>query len=148
MRANEPTPENGTAYEGLRTQISVGRNAIYLDLDERFFAGGVVDAGGVEVKVTYRDSGSGSFRIDYPAASGVTSTAPQVYTNTGGWRTATFSLPDALWNDTLAGGNDLRLAATGPADLEVRFVRVVRLTRPKAIFLDAFESGTSGFWSP
>ena len=59
VRANEPTPENGTAYEGLRTQISLGRNAIYLDLDERFFAGGVVDAGGVEVKVTYRDSGSG-----------------------------------------------------------------------------------------
>ncbi len=148
VRSNEPTPENGTAYEGLRTQISLGRNAIYLDLDERFFAGGVVDAGGVEVKVTYRDSGSGSFRIDYPAAGGVTSTAPQAYTNTGGWRTATFNLPDALWNDTLAGGNDLRLAAIGPADLEVRFVRVVRLTRPKAIFRDAFESGTAGFWTP
>ena len=67
---------------------------------------------------------------------------PQAYTNTGGWRTATFSLPDALWNDSLAGGNDLRLAATGPADLEARFVRVVRLTRPRAIFLDGFESGT------
>lgn len=145
VRANEPTPENGTAYEGLRTQLSLGRNAIYLDLDERFFAGGIVP---VEVKVTYRDSGNGSFRIDYPAAGGVTSTALQAYTNTGAWRTATFSLPDALWNDTLAGGNDLRLAATGPADLEVRFVRVVRLTRPKAVFLDAFESGTSGFWSP
>ena len=145
VRANEPTPENGTAYEGLRTQLSLGRNAIYLDLDERFFAGGNVP---VEVKVTYRDSGNGSFRIDYPAAGGVTSTSPQAYTNTGGWRTSTFSLPDALWNDSLAGGNDLRLAATGPADLEVRFVRVVRPTRPKAIFLDAFESGTSGFWSP
>ena len=145
VRANEPTPENGTAYEGLRTQLSLGRNAIYLDLDERFFAGGIVP---VEVKVTYRDSGNGSFRIDYPAAGGVTSTSPQAYTNTGGWRTATFSLPDALWNDSLAGGNDLRLAATGPADLEVRFVRVVRISRPKAIFLDAFESGTSGFWSP
>ncbi len=145
MRANEPTPENGTAYEGLRTQLSLGRNAIYLDLDERFFAGGIVP---VEVKVTYRDSGTGSFRIDYPAAGGVASTSPQAYTNTGGWRMATFSLPDALWNDSLAGGNDLRLAATGPADLEVRFVRVVRPTRPKAIFLDAFESGTAGFWSP
>jgi hypothetical protein len=102
----------------------------------------------VEVKVTYRDSGTGSFHIDYPATGGVASTSPQTYTNTGGWRTATWSLPDALWNDTLAGGNDLRLAATGPADLEVRFVRVVRLTRPRAIFLDAFESGTPDFWSP
>ena len=89
----------------------------------------------------------GVLLLDKPA--GLSSNAAlQVYTNTGSWRTATFSLPDALWNDTLAGGNDLRLAATGPADLEVRFVRVVRLSRPKAIFLDAFESGTSGFWSP
>ncbi len=145
VRSNEPTPENGTAYEGLRTQLSLGRNAIYLDLDERFFAGGVVPA---EVKVTYRDSGTGSFRIDYPAAGGVTSTASQAYTNTGGWRTATFSLPNALWNDSLAGGNDLRLMATGPADLEARFVRAVRLTRPRAIFLDGFESETASFWSP
>jgi len=145
VRSNEPTPENGTAYEGLRTQLSLGRNAIYLDLDERFFAGGVVP---VEVKVTYRDSGTGSFRIDYPAAGGVTSTASQAYTNTGGWRTATFSLPNALWNDSLAGGNDLRLMATGPADLEARFVRAVRLTRPRAIFLDGFESETASFWSP
>ena len=145
VRANEPTPENGTAYEGLRTQISLGRNSIYLDLDERFFAGGVVP---VEVKVTYRDSGTGSFRIDYPAAGGVTSTAPQTYTNTGGWRTATFSLPDALWNDSLPAATTCASSPTGPADLEVRFVRVVRLTRPRAIFLDAFESGTSGFWSP
>lgn len=145
VRSNEPTPENGTAYEGLRTEVSLGRSAIYLDLDERFFAGGVVP---VEVKVTYRDSGTGSFRIDYPAEGGVTSTAPQIYTNSAGWRTSTFTLPGALWNDSLAGGNDLRLVATGPADLEARFVRVIRLTRPRAVFLDAFESGTTDFWTP
>ena len=45
VRANEPTPENGTAYEGLRTQLALGRTAIYLDLDERFFAGGACPVG-------------------------------------------------------------------------------------------------------
>jgi len=145
VRSNEPTPENGTAYEGLRTELALGRNSIYLDLDSRFFSGGVVP---VEVKVTYRDAGSGSFRIDYPVVGGVASTVQQVYTGSGGWRTVTFALADALWNDSLAGGNDLQLVATGPADLEVRFVRIVRLTRPRAIFLDSFESATADFWSP
>ncbi|MEO8197179.1 MAG: hypothetical protein ABI689_10690 [Thermoanaerobaculia bacterium] len=145
VRSNEPTPENGTAYEGLRTELAQSRNSIYLDLDARFFAGGIAP---VEVKVTYKDTGSGSFRIEYPASGGVTSTAAQPYTNTNTWRTATFPIPNGLWNNSLPGATDLRLVAIGPADLEARFVRVVRLTRPRAIFLDAFESGTSGFWSP
>ncbi|MEO8274718.1 MAG: hypothetical protein ABI639_00765, partial [Thermoanaerobaculia bacterium] len=139
MRSNDPTPENGTAYEGRRTELAAGRSSIYLDLDARFFAGGVVP---VEVKVTYRDSGTGSFRIEYPGASGTQSTTSQTYANSGAWRTATFAIPDGLWNGDLPGATDLRLVATGPADLEARFVRVVRLTRPKAIFLEAFESGT------
>lgn len=148
VRTGELAPENGTAYEGLRTQISLGRNAIYLDLDDRFFAGGVPPGDAAEIKVTYRDSGSGSFRVDYPAAVGVLQSAPQAYANSGGWRTATFAVPGARWNDSLVGGNDLRLVGTGPADLEVRFVRVVRLDPPRAIFLDGFESATADFWSP
>lgn len=145
VRANEPTPENGTAYEGRRTQLALGRTSIYLAIDDRFFAGGVVP---VEVKVTYRDAGSGSFQLDYPTASGIASTPPVTFGNTGGWRTATFAPDQATFDGSLPGGNDLRLVANGPAELEVRFVRVVRVDPPRAIFLDGFESGTAGFWTP
>jgi hypothetical protein len=145
LRTGDPTPENGSAYEGRRSELALGRDAIYLSLDDRFFAGGV---GPAELKVTYRDAGSGSFRVDYAAGAGVASTAPLVLAGSGGWRTATFELPGATFTGTLPGGHDLRLKALGPAELEARFVRLVRLERPRAIFLDGFESGTPGFWSP
>jgi hypothetical protein len=49
-------PENGTAYEGRRTDVSTGNDSLYLDVDDAFLHGTTVP---VSLKVTFRDQGSG-----------------------------------------------------------------------------------------
>ena len=93
-------------------------------------------------------SASTTLDVAYPAAGGVVLSDPVVYTGDGLWKTATYRLDAALWNGTLAHGADLRLEATGPADLEVRFVRLVKRQPDVVLFLDGFENGSTTYWDP
>ncbi len=139
-------PSNGTAYEGRRTNLAAGQSGLLLYVDDRFLPRGRPFP--VDVKVTFRDSGTGSFRIGYPTATGAVLSDPVVYTNAGNWKTATFRLDAALWNGTLANAADLRLTATGPADLEVRLVRLVKRQADTVLFLDSFDNGSTSYWEP
>ena len=67
VRTGDPVPENGTAYEGLRTSVRDGDTALAFRLDPGFLGS---DQHDVVVKVTYWDSGSGGFTVE---ASGATS---------------------------------------------------------------------------
>jgi hypothetical protein len=138
-------PENGTAYEGRRTELSAGQAGLALFADDRFLPPGRPFA--VDVKVTYRDAGSGSFRLEYPTASGPILSDAVSYAASGTWKTATFRLDAALWNATLAGGSDLRLVATG-SDLDARFVRLVKRQADTVLFRDGFENGSTSYWNP
>lgn len=108
--------ENGTAHEGLSTDVAAGDTGFVLEVDERFAS---ASTGRVVAKVTYLDAGSGAFAIDTAAGS----SDPIDRTGDGVWRTATVALPDSA----LAGPR-LRLSlADGADDLVVRFVRIVRV---------------------
>ncbi len=120
VHRGDPTRENGVAYEGLRTDRAAGQRSLAFRLDPRFLDPD--QASRVLVKVTFLDRGRGSFRVRSPGR-----TTPAVrLTGSGGWRTATFAVhlrPDK----SLPGRTDLWLDASGPEDLAVRFVRVVRI---------------------
>lgn len=115
----DPTRENGTAYEGLRTDRASGNRSLAFRLDERFLPAD--RPARVLVKATYLDRGRGSFRLRHPDGS----TPAVTLQDTNTWRTATFLV--ALRPDhSLPSSTDLWLDAAG-GDLHVRFVRVVRL---------------------
>ena len=137
--------ENGTAYEGRRTHLAAGQPALALDVDDRFLPRGRSFA--VDLKVTFRDAGTGSFRVEYPTGGGPVLSDAVVYTGDGAWKTATWRLDAALWDGSLAAGADLRLVASG-ADLEARFVRLVKRAPDGVLFVDGFESGFASFWDP
>ncbi len=128
--------DNGTAYEGLSTDVAAGDSGFALDVDPRFAAAGAAAGDGAaassaDLKVTFLDAGSGSFAIDTPAGR----SAAVPLGGTGEWRTATIALPDGALAPTGGGAGDgsdsapvrLRISlADGSDDLAVRFVRLVR----------------------
>ena len=121
--SSDPTKDNGTAYEGLRTKRSAGDRSLAFRLDEDFLSGDATHP--ALVKVTYRDAGRGSFRLRH--AGGAT---PSVeLKNTKKWRTATFAL-DLRPDHSLPAATDLWID-TAKGDLAVRFVRVLRLEQPQ-----------------
>lgn len=139
-------PSNGTAWEGRRTHRAEGQEGLALFVDDRFLPPGRTFA--VDLKVLFRDGGSGSWRVAYPSAGGTVLSDPVTFVGDGAWKTATLRLDAALWNGALAHGADLRLVALGPADLEVRFVRLVKRAADGVLFRDGFEAGSFAFWNP
>lgn len=124
QHVKELDPANGTAWEGRRTDHANGSDYLYFDVDAAFLDGA---AGAVEVKITFRDTGSATWWLEYPTRAGVAVAPSVVNTGTGGVRTATWTLHDARFDGSLAGGTDFRLNAGGADDLEVTFARVVKL---------------------
>jgi hypothetical protein len=108
--------DNGTAYEGLSTDVAAGDTGFVLRVDPRFAQAA---SGRVVLKVTYLDSGSGGFTVDSAAGSSV----PVDRSGGGSWKTATVALPDGALDTPR-----LRISlAEGADDLVVRFVRLVRV---------------------
>ncbi len=144
-KSNVLDPSNGTAYEGRRTHRAAGQDRLLLFVDDRFVPPAMPTL--LDLEVTYKDSGGGSFRVDYSAASGIASSQSVTLGDTGAWRTVTFRIDDGLWNGALPSDADLALVAPGPADLEARFVRLIKRSVAAVVFADGFESGGAGFWS-
>ena len=112
---------NGTAHEGLSTAVSSGDTGFVFEVDERFAAGTTGDA---VLKVTFLDSGTGSFTVETDA--GASAAVPR--SGSGEWRTATIALPSGA---VAPDATRLRISlAEGADDLVVRFVRLVRLEAP------------------
>ena len=119
----EVEAENGTAYEGLSTHVAGGDTGFVLAVDDDFAAS---TAGDSVLKVTFLDSGSGSFAIDSDAGE----SAAVARSGSGQWRTATIALPKGA-----VGPDATRLRISldeGADDLVVRFVRLVRLAAPES----------------
>lgn len=112
--------ENGRAYEG-----RAGSPWLYFDADERFLSA----AESVDLKVTWLDSGTGDWSVEYATAGGTAASAPVARTDSGEWRTTTIRLEDAVFDDSLAGATDFRIGSTSDG-LEVRFVRLVKIDPP------------------
>lgn len=119
VHTGELDPYNGTAYEGRRTDHANGSDWLYLFVDPAF-------SGAETVKVTWRDTTTAAWSLEYDTAAGPRTTPIVTGSGDGAVRTATFALPGARFAGGLAGGADLRIYAGGAEDLEVTLVRVVR----------------------
>ncbi len=114
--------ENGTAYEGLSTDLAHHQSALYFDLDDRFVA---TTRGQVQVKVTAWGA-SGGFRV----RTGSSLSALVRPSGRPRWETTTVTLDASGFDASLTGRTDLALEAATSRDVVVRLVRVVRLAPP------------------
>ena len=117
--------DNGIAHEGLSTDVVAGDTGFVLAVDPRF---ATAASASVVLKVTYLDTGAGSFAVD--TAAGVSPLVER--TGSGAWRTATIALPDGAL--AASGGGDVRIRislAPGADDLVVRFARLIRVSPPE-----------------
>lgn len=124
VHVGELSPDNGTAFEGRRTQLADGQSRIAFVVDDAFLDGSVDT---VELFVTYRDDTNTGWRVKVSDPSGTPVLGPELAQGrTGAVRTARLRLQGVAFSRALAGGGDLELVATGDEDLEVLFVRLVR----------------------
>jgi hypothetical protein len=110
--------EQGRSY--WRTNQAANTAFFSFDVDRDYVD--EINTNDVLVTVTYLDSGTGTLKLQYDAATDPAATADDVQLkNTGLWQTGTFSLSDIGFNDRL-GGADLRLS--GSADITVSALRI------------------------
>ncbi|AHF94069.1 hypothetical protein OPIT5_04435 [Opitutaceae bacterium TAV5] len=90
----------------------------------------------LDAEVTYLDSGTGNFALQYDAAANAYQSLSQARTNTGTWKTATFTLTDVKFANRQNNAADLRLSAGG-TDLTVGQVTLRRRINPAVAILGA-----------
>ncbi|MEN8163076.1 MAG: hypothetical protein ABFS37_03025 [Acidobacteriota bacterium] len=127
QRSGDVDPENGTAYEGRRTDRAAGQNALAFFVDDAFLS---QPAGSIELKITFSDTGRAQWMVQYPGVAGVVHTSPVTNNDSGAIRTATFTLENTFFDGSLAGGADFRIVSDID-DVEIRFVRLVKTSPPE-----------------
>jgi hypothetical protein len=120
---------NDYSYEARATMHASGSDYIYFNLDDKFINGGINN---VQVKITYLDNFAGSWQLQYDAESSVNKEVEVTNSFDGKWKTITLTLADAKFANGQKNGNDFRIYNGGTNDIQVRFVRVVKLTEPIA----------------
>jgi hypothetical protein len=107
---------------------AAGRNAMYFDLDDRFFPGNP-GAGPrcVRVRVVYFDQGKGSWALQYDAASGAGKTALAVTnTDTGCWKEVQADIADGRFENRCPHGTDFLLVNTSRENALFHMLEVMR----------------------
>jgi len=113
-------------FTARRTDADSDQPFMYFDLDDRFTTSGDID-----IKVEIIDDTTATWRLEYVGAGGnLVSTESYTGAGDGEVRTVTFTLDDARFAGELDHGMDFRIVCNGPQDVTVRWVRVVRQSRP------------------
>jgi hypothetical protein len=110
---------------GKRTDWANGSDYIYFDLNDAFAA---QTEHRFRIAVTYQDTGTTSWRLEYNSMTRADAPTPSVTnTDTDMVKTVIFSLSDAEFDNALTGGMDFRISNNGnDADVVIRTVRVMR----------------------
>jgi hypothetical protein len=116
-------------YTARRTNIGGGNNKMAFFLNEAFENS---ITGGTQVKVTYHDNNTTTWKLKASTAYGIYDAGTVTNTNSGSWKTATFTVPYPIQDGSLPSDIDLMLEVTGSSDLKVRFVRVVKQDNPSS----------------
>ncbi|MFC1714443.1 beta-galactosidase [Candidatus Poribacteria bacterium] len=124
-----PVKFNEEKYEARRTDHKNGSDYIYFNVDDRFIMGGSNE---VQIKVTYLDDNSSKWWIEYDADDGdpYKRSSSIGNLNDGKWKTVTFAINDASFQNRQQTDMDFRIFNGGSHDLTVRFVRVIK-TKPR-----------------
>lgn len=89
----------------------------------------------VYAEVTYLDSGTGDFQLQYDATTSTYQSLACARTNTGEWKTVTFTLDNVKFANRQNQGADLRLYAGPPTSLTVRNITLCKRTNPATVIL-------------
>ncbi|KAF2068732.1 hypothetical protein CYY_009946 [Polysphondylium violaceum] len=120
-------PEQGIAYEGRRTEISTGNTTMSFFVDDGFLFGNLVD---IQIKVTYLDLSVGKWIIRYKDNTVTSDTAEVTVGSTQQYYTATFNFTSISFSNSLVSGRncDFEIVNTGSSDIDILFVRVIKLS--------------------
>ncbi len=136
IRSNVLDADNGTSYEGRKTKHSSGQDYLYFFVQDNFAKG---LSPNMQLKVTYLDAGSALWQLQYRNNLGQIVSENVQNTNSNTLKTATFDFNQANFANGMTGNADFRLYNGGVSDIEVKFVRLIRLLNP-IIFKNGFES--------
>ncbi len=138
VRINVLDTDNGTSYEGRLTNHATGQDYLYFFIQDDFAQG---NSPNMQLKVTYLDTGTTTWQLHYNDNTAQTISESITNSNTDSLKTATFELPNAHFDNNMTGNSDFRIYNGGVNDIEVKFVRLIRLNQPlsNSLFIDGFE---------
>jgi len=138
VRTNVLDADNGTSYEGRMTNRANGQDYLYFYVQDNFAIGSSLN---MQIKVTYLDTATTSWQLQYRNTAGALISESVTNTNEGTKKTATFDLTAANFDNAMTGNADFRIYNGGQNDIEIQFVRLIRLTAPQndVVFLNGFE---------
>ncbi len=121
----ETRSELGPSREGWicrRTDQGSGNIYMGFKIDDRYVYGGSRQA---TITVTYFDGGYDSWRLIYDAATDANKVAGTITkTNSRTWKKATFTVPDARFANSQAGGTDFRIDCLNDGNEYIHMVDV------------------------
>ena len=135
IRTNVLDVDNGTSYEGRKTKHSTAQDYLYFFVQDNFAKDFSPD---MQLKVTYLDAGTANWQLQYRNTDNQVISESVQNSNSNTIKTATFNLVKANFDNGMAGNADFRLYNGGSTDIEIRFVRLIRLKNP-IIFKSGFE---------
>ncbi|HRI20038.1 MAG TPA: SprB repeat-containing protein, partial [Panacibacter sp.] len=106
-----------------------GKDGLYFDVDSSFLNNSpLVDNYPVIIDITYLDSGTGSFRLYYDSKAG-SDKQSKVFTctNSGAWKKASVTLPDAYFDNRGLKGADFYIKSINSQNV---IFSIIELTRP------------------
>ncbi|GMX64034.1 hypothetical protein Elgi_04700 [Paenibacillus elgii] len=110
LSLNTSPGDSGVKNYGSHIEIDSGKYAYFRVNDEWLRNANEGLDPTVQVEVTYRDSGSGSWFLQYDGQKGpYTQTAQVVLGNTGEWKTQSFTLDDAKFDNRQNVSSDFRI---------------------------------------
>ncbi len=116
-----------SGHDALYPDHSWPSDYIYLAADERFLP---ARPAGVWVTVEYLDTGANPWRLEYDGVkSPYWATGQVTPQNTGQWKLATFSLPDALFAMRENPGTDLRIDDSASQGSQAHYFNRVWITK-------------------
>ena len=104
---------------------SSGKNAMYFDVDNNFFGTNKTAVkSGIKIKVIYKQSDTGSWKLKYHASDGTMKTA-YTQTNSGtGWATRIVTINNAMLSNGGANGSDLILENAGATNCRFHLIEI------------------------
>ena len=138
IRVNVLDTDNGTSYEGRSTDRVTNQDYLYFFVQDNFALG---DTPSVQIKVTYLDAGTTQWQLHYRNTSGQVVTDTVTNSNSNITKTATFDLINANFDNGMTGNADFRVYNGGVNNIEVTFVRLIRMVEPlgETVFSNGFE---------
>jgi hypothetical protein len=108
-----------------RFDAASGRTAMRFQLARDFYSDPAAPHA-VRLRIVYLDKGAGQWSLAYATQNGESIAQTVKLADSGKWCDITLTLPDAVWDERLAGGGDLVLRHESGADTAFHLIELQR----------------------